>query len=560
MSNRFWVLLKVLLINYLGISALQLRAKQNRIKYLKKLGFGIIIAAAIAPTIYLYAWLLIRGFDLLAPIGQERAILTLGLVLVSSIVFFFGVFYIINFFYFAADAQSLLALPLRAGEVLGARFAVILAYEYLTELPFLLPPLLIYGIKSGAPFVYWLYALIGYFLTPLLPLSLATIPTVVLMRFANLSRRKDLFRILGSLVVIAVAVGYQFLFQKSGPNAMDPAFIQNLLSDQNGLMNMISQVFPSTRYLGLAMVNADGLTGLLHLLQFAGLSFLALALAWLVGEIFYFQGLIGSSETSKRSKVLKSSDYQRMSQGTPALISYLVKEIRLLLRTPPYFINCVLTNLLVPVLLGIPFLIQSNNQEGIMPWESLVSNPKGQIILMAVIIGLVIFLASSNAISATSLSREGKEFFISKYIPLSYSRQIKAKLLSAYTFGVLGAALLILAARIMIPLEISFILLLLLVSMLAMAPVIEAGLLIDIIRPKQEWANEQQAVKQNLNVIFSMLFAVLLGGAILYTVIRFIHTPIIAAGFMMICFGLIGLLFYYLLMTRGIKQYEKLQG
>ena len=558
--SRFWALLKILLINYLGISSLQIRDKKNRIKYLKKLVLGIIVVAAIAPTIYLYAWLLIRGFDLLAPIGQERAILTLGLVIVSSIIFFFGVFYIINFFFFAADAQSLLALPLRAGEVLGARFAVILAYEYLTELPFLLPPLLIYGIKSEAPFVYWVYALIGYLLTPLLPLSLATIPTVIIMRFANLSRRKDLFRILGSLVVIAIAVGYQFLFQKSGLNTMDPALIQNLLSDQNGLMNIISQVFPSTRYLGLSLANADSLIGLLQLLQFAGLSFLAVALAWLVGEKLYFQGLVGSSETTARRKVLKSSDYQRMSKGTSALLSYLYKEVRVLLRTPPYFVNCVLTNLLVPVLLVVPFLIQSSNQEGIMPWESLLANPEGQIILMAAITGLVMFLVGSNAISATSLSREGKEFFISKYIPLSYSRQIQAKLLSAYAFGVLGAVLLILAARILIPLDISLILLLLLVSMLAMAPVIEAGLLIDIIRPKQEWGNEQQAVKQNLNVVFSMLFTVMLGGAILYVVIRFIHSPAMAAGFMMICFGLIGLLFYYLLMTRGIEQYEKLEG
>jgi len=558
--SRFWALLKVLLINYLGVSTSQIKAKKNRIKYVKKIALGIAVVGALAPTIYLYAWLLIRGFDLLAPIGQERAILTLGLVMVSSIIFFFGVFYIINFFYFASDAQNLLALPLRAWEVLGARFAVILGYEYLTELPFLLPPLLIYGVKSGAPFVYWIYALIGYLLAPLLPLGLAAIPTVVIMRFANLSRRKDLFRILGSLVVISLAVAYQFVFQKAGPNAMDPAFIQNLLSDRNGLMNIISRVFPSTRYLGLALANADGLIGLLQLLQFAGLSFLAVALAWLVGEKLYFQGLVGSSETTARRKALKSSDYQRMSKGTSPLLSYLFKEVRLLLRTPPYFINCVLTNLLVPVLLVVPFLIQSSNQEGIMPWESLVANPKGQIILMTAITGLVMFLAGSNAISATSLSREGKEFFISKYIPLSYSKQILAKLLSAYIFGVLGAVLLILAARILIPLTISTILLLLLVSMLAMAPVIEAGLLIDIIRPKQEWGNEQQAVKQNLNVVFSMLFAVLLGGAILYTVIRFIHSPIMAVGFMLLCFALAALVLYYFLMTWGIKQYEMLEG
>ncbi|HWP96497.1 MAG TPA: hypothetical protein VN426_06575 [Syntrophomonadaceae bacterium] len=558
--SRFWALLKMLLINYFGISALQIKDKKNRVKYLKKLGVGIILVAALAPTVYLYTWLLIQGFELLAPVGQEGAIITLGLVMVSSIVFFFGIFYVINFFYFAADTQNLLALPLRGWEVLGARFAVILCYEYLTELPFLLPPLLVYGIKSGSSLVYWVFALIGYLLTPLLPLSLASIPTVVVMRFANLSRRKDLFKILGSLLVIALAIGYQFLFQKSGSNSMDPVFIQNLLSDRNGLMNLISRIFPSTRYLGLALVNAGSAVGVMHLLQFAGLSLLAVVLAWLVGEKLYFQGLVGSGETTTRRKELEGKDYKRLGKGAPATLSYLSKEIRLLLRTPPYFINCVVTNLLVPVLLAVPFLLQSHKQNSPIPWEGLMARPQSQIVFMAAIIGLVMFLAGSNAITATSLSREGKEFFISKYIPLPYKKQIQAKLLSAYVFGALGAVLLIIAARILIPLTISLISILVLVSLVAMAPVIEFGLLIDILRPKQEWVNEQQAVKQNLNVVFSMLFALLLGGAILYMVIRFIHSPFLAAGFMLLCFGLAALTLYYLLMTWGIERYQNLEG
>ncbi|MFA5385946.1 MAG: hypothetical protein WC364_15040 [Eubacteriales bacterium] len=149
--SEMWALFKILLINYSGVSAYQIKTGKNKKVYMKKIGFGLIIAVSLAPTIWLYCRILIQGFDLLASIGQEGAILTLGLVLVSSIIFFFGIFYIISFFYFAADAQSLLALPLSGWQVLGARFSVILCYEYITESPFLLPPLLIYGIKTGAP-------------------------------------------------------------------------------------------------------------------------------------------------------------------------------------------------------------------------------------------------------------------------------------------------------------------------------------------------------------------------------------------------------------------------
>jgi ABC-2 type transport system permease protein len=558
--SRFWTLLKILLINNLGISAIRTKGRKNKLEYLKVLGLGAAIVIGFTPTLWLYSKILIQGFDILAPLGQQGAILTLGIVMVSTMIFFFGIFYVINFFYFAGDAQNLLSLPLSGWQVLGARFSVVIAYEYLTELPFLLPPLIIFGIKSGASLVFWMYALIGFLLVPLLPLGLATLPTVIVMRFANLGRRKDLFKILGGLMVIALAVGYQFLFQKSGVNAMDPAFLQNLLTDPNGLMNLISRVFPSTKYLGLALVNADKAAGLVNLLIFAALSLLAVALAWLVGDKLYFKGLVGSSETTAKRKMLTSADYSRLGKGSPALVSYCTKEIRLLIRTPIYFMNCVLTNLLVPVLVVIPFLLQSHNKNGSMPWEGLIAKPEGQTILMTVIIGLAIFLAGSNAITATSLSREGQEFFISKYIPLSYKQQVLAKLLSAYILSIIGAVLLLIAAMILMPLDLALIGMILVVCLIAIAPIIEAGLLIDIFRPKLVWENEQKAVKQNLNVVFAMLFSILLGGAVLYIVIRFIHSPTLAATFMLGCFGLAAVVLYYLLMTKGIEQYRKLEG
>jgi ABC-2 type transport system permease protein len=552
--------MKILLINSFGISAIRAKARKNKLEYLKMLGLGLVIAAGLAPTLWLYTKIIIQGYDLLAPIQQQGAILSLCIVMVSTMIFFFGIFYVINFFYFAGDAQSLLALPLSGWQVLGARFSVVIAYEYLTQLPFLLPPLLIFGIKSGAPLTYWLYALIGFLLIPLLPLSLATIPTVVIMRFANLGRRKDLFKILGGLMVIAIAVGYQFLFQKSGINAMDPVFLQNLLTDQNGLVNLISRIFPNTKYLGLALIAAHKAAGIINLSIFAALSLLAVALAWLVGDKLYFKGLVGSTETTVRRKTLTSSDYEKLGKGSPALLSYCMKEIRLLFRVPPYFMNCVLTNLLIPVFMIIPFLIQSRNEKEAVPWESLIAQPEGQKILMVVIVGAVIFLAGSNAITSTSLSREGKEFFISKYIPLSYKNQVLAKLLSGYMFGIIGAVLLLIGAIVLMPLDIRLIVMILAVSLVALLPIIEAGLLIDIFRPKLDWDNEQKAVKQNLNVLFSILFSILLGGAVLYIVIRFINSPTLAAAFMLCCFGLAAVLLYYLLMTKGIEQYHKLEG
>jgi ABC-2 type transport system permease protein len=100
----------------------------------------------------------------------------------------------------------------------------------------------------------------------------------------------------------------------------------------------------------------------------------------------------------------------------------------------------------------------------------------------------------------------------------------------------------------------------LLVSLVAMIPVIEVGLLIDIYHPKLVWENEQQAFKQNLNVVLSMLTAIVLGGAIIYAVVKFIESPQAAASFMLVSFGVLGLIFYFVLMSWGIAHYEELDG
>jgi len=234
--------------------------------------------------------------------------------------------------------------------------------------------------------------------------------------------------------------------------------------------------------------------------------------------------------------------------------------MRLLIRTPIYFINCVLTNVLVPLLLIIPFWLQSRNEKGPMPWDVLLTKPEGSIIVVAAVIGIAIFLAASNAITATSLSREGKEFFISKYIPLSFQKQIQAKLLSGYILSGLGILLLLIAANILLPLNFAINGSIVAIGLVAIIPIIETGLLIDIFHPKLDWDNEQKAVKQNLNVIWSMLASILIGGCIIYIVIRFFHTLAAAAAFMFGGFGLLALVLYYWLMTRGIELYQQLEG
>ncbi len=156
--------------------------------------------------------------------GQEAVILGFGLSVVSVVIFFFGIFYAMGIFYFSMDVENLLPLPFKPWHIMGAKFAVVLIYEYLTELIFFVPTLIAYGIKSSGGILYYIYGVIIFLLLPIVPLVIASIINMIIMRFTNIAKNKDRFRLFGGIIAMGFGVGINIYIQK---------FTQNLSQSAN---------------------------------------------------------------------------------------------------------------------------------------------------------------------------------------------------------------------------------------------------------------------------------------------------------------------------------------
>jgi ABC-2 type transport system permease protein len=88
----------------------------------------------------------------------------------------------------------------------------------------------------------------------------------------------------------------------------------------------------------LGLVYSGQTAGLLNCWSLSAVS-AVVVLVWWVGDKLYYAGLIGSSEVASKRKALTESAFQRLVKPSPPLIAYLMKEIRLVLRTPAYFMN-----------------------------------------------------------------------------------------------------------------------------------------------------------------------------------------------------------------------------
>ncbi|MFR9256764.1 MAG: hypothetical protein ACLVJ6_15405 [Merdibacter sp.] len=117
--------------------------------------------------------------------------------------------------------------------------------------------------------------------------------------------------------------------------------------------------------------------------------------------------------------------------------AFLLKELRMLFRTPVYFMNCVLTALLMPVLLVI-IIVSAFSELGtqIALPITLGYIPNLWAITLLIAFAAGGFMGGINMISSTSVSREGTNAFFMKYIPVPVQTQVMAKAAAASLLAV----------------------------------------------------------------------------------------------------------------------------
>jgi ABC-2 type transport system permease protein len=555
MNNKLFILIKVLLKN--GSNSPGKSKKKSRSPLL----IIAILAVAFTPMVIQIVKFLADAYDSLLGIGQQGVMLSLGLTISAFVIFFFGIFYVLNTFYFSNDVESLLPLPLRPSDILGAKFIITAIFEYLTEFVFIVPILAVYGVKSNGNIIYWVYAALTFLILPIIPLVIASLIIMPIMRFTSFAKNKDRFRFVTSLLVIVLALGINFGIQKFAVQAVQPGQLQNLfIKGNNSLIGTVSKIFPSSKFATESLVNISNLTGLTNIFLFLILSIIAFIIFQYFGELLYFKGVMGVSESASRRRKLSKAELNRNTIKNSILKTYLLKELRLLFRTPSYFMNCVLMNFLYPLLLLFPFLAQSKGSSSLGQIGKLLLDKSIAGYVLVIAFGVIIFVSTSNGITSTSISREGQNLYINKYLPVSYMDQIIAKVLSGVSMGIAGMLALLIVAIILFKIQIFMIFGILLTGLVGILFTAFTGILIDLQNPKLNWDTEQKAVKQNMNMIFSMLICYAIAGLTIFGAIKFKLDFMQTLLGIIIIFGIFDIILYYLLSTMGVKRFSKIEA
>lgn len=491
----------------------------------------------------------------LQPLQQEGAVLALGFHISSLVTFLFSIFLIPSIFYFSKDSETLLALPLPPQTILSAKFSVCLVYEYAFTLIVCVPLYIAYASNAAIGIPYILLALVIFITLPIYPLVLSSIITMLLMRFVPFFKNRDRFNMIAGILSIILAFGFSFAMN-SGTIAEDPnALISMLTQGNNSMISLFSKIFPAIPFAAEALISSDAL----QLVYYILITCAALAVLVILGKWLYFKGAIGFSETKSSRKELSAKDFARVSRHSKVR-TYLIKELRLLIRTPVYAINCIGMCVLMPIMLLVIFITADADVllqqlpditpylDGMLPYAVLAGMASG-------------FLFSNlNMISSTAISREGTNISFMKYIPMSLKQQLQAKVLSGILMSVISMLLTMVCVYFLLPIfPLTWYFAAAAASLITIVLGNYASLALDILHPKLVWEQEAAAVKQNMSGIVSMLagMAMTVVTCVLLFILPDDYLLFGTAGMVIVCIA-VDVVFYMRLDSFAQKRFHQL--
>ncbi|NLK95978.1 MAG: hypothetical protein GX275_12465 [Clostridiales bacterium] len=449
-------------------------------------------------------------------VNQEGMIIAMLLSSGVFITFFFGVYTILNIFYFSNDVEQLLPLPFKPNEIIFGKFITVyinmLLYSFM-----LIVPLTVYGVMSGGGILYYLYMVIAIIIIPIVPIVVATIVSMILMRFTHLSKHKDAFKMISGCISLILVVVFNFFMQGSGDNNED-YLVTSLREGDNSLIGKASGYMIINKFINIALVNSDKASGFLYILLAIVLSICIYGIFYIISGKIYFKGIIGISESySKRESILDKGKTSKLLRRNSPIKALVLRDIKIIFRTPQFFMNSVAMLLYMPAIFGVMFFANGSIDEikGFIQ-----SMPTNGIVLAASFIIAAIFISAGGA-GICALSREGKDFIISKYIPVDYRNQLKSKIISSLAINE-SITVILIAFMIYLGIKPGLLILSAIVIITTVGLITMIGLFIDFKSPKLDWEDEKALMKNNFSPVIIMVIMMVIG-IILLIISFFVH-------------------------------------
>lgn len=482
------------LVNFLGINELR-KVKNPTAKKQKGFIFGMLIFLYICLAGYTAGQAIILGIC-----GTAEYIPILFFLSAFAMNLVVGIYRAKSTIYRESDLELVSAFPLSGVDLAASRVFRLYFDNMIVGLAVIIPAFLVYGIMTGCGAVFYISTLIVCIISPILPTAIASWIGIFFAAVIARNRHKVLTEVvlvliivLGSFAfsgVISAKTGLTTGISVSEKKEMDEQMKLEMAAMIGEKMVSLEKAFPLVKPLS-AVLQKGGLSGILI--------YALISLAVMVPTVI----VIGKNffSISKRLFVTKNHKEYRIEElkKQSVLTALIKKETARYFSSGIYVSNTIVGPVMavaLTVALGFIDLNKIVASAGKLPVELNAYNS---------IPFLIALIYCMMTISASSVSMEGKNWWIMRTLPISAKEILGAKLL----FNMIFIAPFYIVSEIIMLFTVNAGILeriwLILIPGLTIVFSILFGLFLNLKFPKFDWENEVEVVKQSAAVGLSLV-------------------------------------------------------
>ena len=453
-------------------------------------------------------------------IGKPEIFINGFLLFLEILIIMRTVMVSMNVFYFSKDIENILHLPIKPIEILISKLNTIIFMNYELEILIGIIPFFIYGIYTYARLSYFFNLILLLVIFPIFATLFVSIVMIFLMKTIKIFKNKDIMQIAISLILV---FGIMFSAGKAIEYVFNNAeFIEEnqelILNNINEKIIKINNYFLNINPSANILLSKEILSKLINYLKLIIINFVALILFIFLGNKLYLKQLLRANFYYKKKRIKKIKLNKKIKKNIIA-ISYIKKEIKQIFKNPLFFIQSVYPVIMMTIMICvlISALIPAYNE--ILhreEYKEMLESLKFDIEAVCIILGVIQITGLFNYTSITSFSREGKNAYIMKVLPIGLYKQFIYKNIPQIVLNIISSIVILIVINFQIPaIGIKYILILFVLSFLI--TIINSNILclIDLLMPRLEWDAEYEILKNNKNkllqyvlIIFNILFLV----------------------------------------------------
>ena len=460
--------------------------------------------------LYFAGLIIFLGYNLLdglIAIHQETIFVGMILFMIFGLAIIQTIFSSINILYFTKDSEYLLPLPLKPYQIILARTNVMLIAEYVIIFLIGFIPLVMYGILTGAGIVYYLTMILAVILVPILPVLLISMLVMFIMSFAKLTKNRNRFQLFATLLVLAIIIALSISTSGMKQDLTNEEMAQ-MVVQANGMIELVKGYVPTVDYLMEALTTNSLFTAIVEVLKTLGITIIGFIVYMLIAQKIYFKGLVGNlfgGGASSSNKEINQKEYR----NSKLYKSYVGKEFKNMARNPVFLMQCLIPAVLIPIIMVVVVYAGLNSDGmGLEQITQMVQQmPTNTFFIACIILGVIQFFTMFIYISITAISRDGENAVFMKYIPVSLYKQYMYKIIPNIIMNIVTIIITLGMAEYLLRLPaITLIALFIVATIMGILQSI-AMIIVDLKRPKLNWDSEYAVAKQNLNLVFPVLLA-----------------------------------------------------